>query len=351
MELCFTIMVRCAFLASGITNVMPAPLHFILKQSGKSSDLRRLDAEYHLQLAAENSTQLARANTQLLEVQARDAISSLRLRENTSQAHEYTNTLLSTLGGSMSEHFDDMSQGVAAIVEGLESIEECLGSAINGLAEDLSDRLETISGQLSGISMSLSDLTKIQWEARTALMTISQSLSTPYETSSRELRRQASRWIELGNRRTDEAKRMEDWKDALRLLEAATDNPIGRQDYAAWNDIGWLRWKYQSDLELAKQAFIRAERLSAASLDEFHPRILENLARMYYLQGDYCGAFKVIRENLSDRRTAHLLYDAARYAALNSETEQALGWLEQSIGLNPMLYVAMLSEPDFGLPR
>ena len=57
----------------------------------------------------------------------------------------------------------------------------------------------------------------------------------------------------------------EEWyKDAARLLRDVLDNPIGRGNYVAWFQTGWLKWKFQRNLAEAEEAFYQAARLSAS---------------------------------------------------------------------------------------
>ena len=66
--------------------------------------------------------------------------------------------------------------------------------------------------------------------------------------------------------------RLENWKDALRLFSAVLENDIGRQNYVAWFNIGFLRWKHLNDPSAAEQAFFNAQRTAPPSAISGTPR-------------------------------------------------------------------------------
>ncbi|MDA1051554.1 MAG: hypothetical protein O3C40_13880 [Planctomycetota bacterium] len=219
------------------------------------------------------------------------------------------------------------------------------------------------------------------------LQEITQLLRNPYEAKAKELLREASRALDNGAR-TCGRDQKEHFKEAVSLLQGVLNNPIGRRDYLAWFDLGWLQWKFKGNLTEAAEAFYHAGRLSASQDVEYctvtlegysrSPRLQEmanrlqrlggtmrltalpprknptyvesvrHLAYMQYLQGKDQDAYATIQKILTVAGEDHdVLYDAARYAARTQRAKDALALLEKCIDLRPETIVTMFSEPDF----
>lgn len=182
-------------------------------------------------------------------------------------------------------------------------------------------------------------------EQRMLLTRISDQLARPYEQQTLELRREAHKWLLRGmsGNGIDPAK---DITDAQRLLTTVINNPIGRQDYAAWFQLGWISWK-SNKLSIAAENFKNAARLSEMSNDLYFIESLRHLAYMHYLHGDHNAAFDWCSRAAKRSTNADVLFDLARYCWLTQRRKQALETLAQAIKIKPWLYVAMLSEEDW----
>lgn len=133
----------------------------------------------------------------------------------------------------------------------------------------------------------------------------------------------------------------------MRLLLHATDNPIGKQDYVSWFQIGYLRWKHLGDLAQAEEAFRRAVRLSEPSADQYFSESVRHLAHIRYLQHAPQEALEILRRIEDKSPDAEVRYELARYAAVSGRPEEAISWLERAIEAKPTTILAMFVEPDF----
>jgi tetratricopeptide (TPR) repeat protein len=175
---------------------------------------------------------------------------------------------------------------------------------------------------------------------------IARTLQTSYETRSLELRRESDKWLRQGMKREPgDPDRADHYEDAYALLNLCVQNPIGRQDYSAWFNIGWLNWRHRNDLAEAENAFNRARRLSEPSGDAFYLLSVRHLAQMQYLQGRPTDARRtsIALRSIDD---ADGLYDAARFAARSGDGEW-LTLLRRSILLQPLKIRMMHDEADF----
>ena len=216
--------------------------------------------------------------------------------------------------------------------------------------EEANRNLRAIREGVYAIEKNLEVISEQLFEQQQTLESIADILQRPYEVKALELRREADKWLTSGMNNTGR-ERDEDWKDATRLLQAATDNPVGMQDYVAWFQIGWLQWKHEQDIAQAEQSFYRAMRLSASNKDLYHIKSVRHLAYMQYLQNNFQDAYLTIKKAPVaglDQVTLHdTMYDAARYSAKIGNDKEALGLLSKCIDLRPITIITMYSEVDF----
>ena len=216
--------------------------------------------------------------------------------------------------------------------------------------EEANRNLRAIKKAIRAIERSLQSVSDQLFEQQQTLESIADILQRPYEVKALELRREADKWLTSGMNNTGR-ERDEDWKDATRLLQAATNNPVGMQDYVAWFQIGWLQWKHEQNIAQAEQSFYRAMRLSASNKDLYHIKSVRHLAYMHYLQNNFQDAYLTIKKAPVaglDQVTLHdTMYDAARYSAKIGNDKEALGLLSKCIDLRPTTIITMYSEVDF----
>lgn len=297
-----------------------------------SPHLRRIKAEYHLELVAQNTGQIAAQQAELLGLQARAAEANLLAAGELAHRQDETNEILGVGFGALAE---GMSRLRETIGDGFENIE----ASLDGLTDALERGLQMVVEVLGGISE------QIRQQQRT-LETVVELLRQPYGTQAQELLREASKWLEQGTRRSGRD-RDEDWKDAMGLLQEVVSNRIGKQDYLAWFQIGWLQWKHKNDFHAAEESFYQAQRLSASSQPEFHVKSLRHQAYMQDFQGNFEDAYQAIGKARQVSQDHETLYDAARYSAKTNRKEESLRLLDQCIELHPTTIHIMFSEANF----
>lgn len=142
--------------------------------------------------------------------------------------------------------------------------------------------------------------------------------------------------------------RLEDLRDALRLLRTIQADPVSGRDYYVWFHIGWILWQLDGNLTEAEEAFYQAARLSAQAGDLLHNFSLRHQAYMQYLQNKHKLAHSTIGKGLTRfPNDAEILYDAARYAARAERTAEAIAHLDRCFDTNPLVFVYALNEEDF----
>lgn len=271
---------------------------------------REIDHAYHVAMIAESSQQLVAYHKDSLRLQLASAATTLH-------AQQATNRYLSGIEQSCHEMVEGIDQLNDTVSEGFAAVEE---------------GLERISQQIMQMQRSLERIAQI--------------LSRPYETQAKELHDRAYKRLKLGAGTTG-PDRIEHWKDATRLLESVIKNPIGMEDYQVWFHIGWLRWKHEKKIPEAEKAFDRARLLSVEDRNLFHVESLHHLAEMQYLQGKFGNAYATIQKALEISREHGILYDAARYAAKAGRQKESLDLLDECINLRPTTILTMFSEADF----
>lgn len=299
---------------------LTAPLDRIILGDGKTERMRRLDYEYQVESLASSSVEIADFERKALVLQAKQAVVSieqLRHQRTSSEALK-----------SISDAFPGIAQSIEKLSEGALEVK----SAIDGLSANLESQFQ--------------ELAEIAFEQKVLLHQITASLSSPYQTQVKELRNEATKWLESGMGRQGRD-RQEDWADATRLLVELIRNPIGMQDYTAWFQIGYLHWKNGNDLEAAEDAFYRSQRLSESTANAFYIKGLRHLAHIKYLRGDFSGAEEVQLKAALLKDDLEIQYDLARYKSKTGKAHEAANLLKTCLRQRTSFYVSMFSEEDF----
>lgn len=301
---------------------MSAPLELAVLGDLRPENLRRIDFEYHVQTIASNSQEILGIQQQAFKLQLGQSVVALQQLDQQRQ----TNTALHAIGAELS----NISSGI---------------SALHAESQQTRAAIESVALSLDGISDQL-------YRQQQELGTIAEILREPYETKAKELRDQADKWLSVGMKRSGRD-RSEDFKDAMQLLEATIANPIGKQDYVAWFQIGWLFWRDGGRLAEAEEAFYRSQRLSEPEGDEWFIKAVRHLAHMQYLQGKYGDAVATIekatslKESLPPAANPEAAFEAARYYARTGDSRMMLVELEWAVRHSPALILTMYAEDDF----
>ena len=307
---------------------MGTPLYRVVwEQSVDSPDRRNLrDIETHYQIAqvAQTANEIRDFQETQLGLQAAAAVQTHR------DLAQLGFGLGMVTGGLAQVHntLTGIGDTLAELADGQRAIEDAVW-ATHGL---LDEWLTRISNQMLS--------------QQKTMASIAEHLQRPLETQVLEMRRKADTAIRNGMAAT--GTEASDWyADAMGLLESAVANIVGNQDHVAWFQIGWLRWKDQGDLKAAEEAFGRALRLSKATSDVYCTESARHLAYMRYLQDDMPGALQAVADVAASGNNPQVLFDAARYSAVNGHEEEAVRLLQRSIRSQPPLIVSMLAEADF----
>lgn len=286
--------------------------------------IRNIENHYHLQMLAENTRQIAQFQAPQLALQAEVAAE--------------TNRGLAEIGyglANMNYALPEVAHELGIVGAGIQT----LNATARRTEAAVWSVKEAVDRWLSALSQ------QIQAQQKT-MDSIADTLRRPLETTVLEIRRHADHALKSGMKAEGED-RAEWYRDAGELLQSAVSNPIGKQDYVAWFQIGWLYWKADEKLPEAEEAFARATRLSSPNGDVYHVESLRHLAYTRHLQGNLAGAYDAIRQALQTSSDHQTLFDAARYAAVTERREEALQLLECCIREEPVTVVAMLAESDF----
>ena len=301
----------------------------------RPQSLRRIELEYAQELTAHNSELIKRSLRELTSLQAAAAEANIRAMGEIASRQDQSNTHLAGIEDSLCALNDEVTLIRSGIDDVNLNLHEIEGSVRAGfqVVEDLLDR---IVQRLTEHSQQLAEIGEI--------------LRRPYETQARELREQAQKWLQAGLNTTGDDRR-DNWSDALSLFETILQNPVGKQDYVVWFQIGYLRWQHLKDVASAEAALNTARRLSAPQPDLYHLKSLRHLAYMQYLQGNFEKAYDSIGPAVAFSRDHETLYDSARYAAKTNRRAEALQRLDECINLEPPTIDLMFAEEDFASLR
>lgn len=312
---------------------MGTPLSIRYEIENRTKELRQIDLEYHMQLAASNSGELVDSMRDLLKSQAAQASEILQVNEDQSRTSE-----------RIAEMTERQNETLGDIAEGLHTLGYEFAEA--------NEKLGVISEELGEIGQTLTQIGRLMWESHQQLRLISDVLQRPFETKLKELRNEGEKWLRQGARRGGED-RLEDWKDSMKLFEFVVENPIGKQDFTAWFHIGFLKWKLDGNYAEAEAAFGRAQRLSALDANapntrqvEWHITSLRHQALMQQEQNKNEAALATIQKALQIKnKDAWLFFEAARYSSACGLASDSSRLLEQALDLEPLVYVQMLADP------
>ncbi len=308
----------------------------------KSASIRAINREYYTELTAKTTTAIAIMQAEQLRMQADSSAETLKLLGEMSESQLAANTLLESVDGGI----DELVGLTKQMVSYLESIEDSLNRGfgqIEGTLREINDTLSEINDTLivgfNRTVMAICEQTQV-------LSAISHTLSTPYETKARELLREGQRWLEAGAESKGTEKE-ENWRDALRLFRAVFENDIGRQNYVAWFNAGYLEWNLLNDPATAEKSFSNAQRYSAPARDPWHTKSLRHMAEMQYLQERYTEARDTALKAVGVKREYETLYNLARYHAKLGNRVEMLKLLDECITLRPETVGIIFSEADF----
>ena len=321
-----------------------APITQQIALSGRSPELRAINQEYQLELVAKTEKEIAGRLASMERNQLAVAAANMRAMGEIARRQDEGNRILADTAWDISEILAEAER----INENLEKIDGTLERGFAQVDATLARGFDAVASGLHAVVAALV-------ENQRTLSAISTALSTPYDTKAKELLAEGQRWLEAGakcdERRVEDSfaarEAQDNWKDALRLFGSVTANEVGRQNYVAWFNIGWLRWKLENDLPAAEEAFYHAQRYSAPSRDLWHTKALRHMAEMQYLQGKHEDSWHTAQRAAAVRREYETLYSAARYAAKTGRAEDLKRLLDECIELRPLTIETMFSEEDF----
>ena len=292
---------------------MAAPLMHLLLDSRaedtrEARRLREIENHYHLERVA-------------TDVQA---VTEFHVQAANQQAEQVEKTL---------ETFGSVEQGIA-------ELSAILGCGLEGLQNQIALQTEAIE---SGLAQVTEELVR----QNLALDRVVQALRRPYESQSLELRTQADKWADIGRRTTAGPIQSENYVDAMNLYKEVVKNPIGKQDYVAWFEIGWLHWKIEGKYLDAEAAFGRAARLAVERTDPYYLRAVRHQAYMQCRQERWEAAYDTLKDSLPFDKTHSTLFDLARYACKTDRIDEAVQLLDLCIDRNPVVMQVMFAEEDF----
>jgi tetratricopeptide (TPR) repeat protein len=211
---------------------------------------RAINNEYHLELIAENTTHLKRELLNQRRTEERLAFLEFRNQDQAKNA-QITQNLRDAVLGSLRDGFDRVADYLTDVDDTLHTINDSIQEGFHAVAGLLTQSVEHL------------------WELVQIQRRSAEALNNPKATGVQELLREGQQWLKEGEK-SEGHERSEHWDDALGLFEKATENEIGRQNYVAWFNIGYLRWNHHGQLAEAEAAFSRAKRLSAPTDNIWH---------------------------------------------------------------------------------
>ncbi len=283
---------------------MEAPLTYRSHTHLRDPELRQIDLEYQIMKTCETSEKQHQSSIQMIEA----------IQAN-------SETMLKT-ASSNERHMGNLERGVVKLREvtadGFKRCERLLGNISEGIRKQIA-----------------------------LLESINEILASPLETRTRELRENAERSIQ--EMLTCEGRDRDEYRsDAISLIELVIADPVGKLDYLAWFNYGWLLQYEVGSCEQAEEAFFQSRRL-AKSDPEFRLIAIRFYANCLYHMGKYQEAYDAFREVethdlFNDYRAA---YEYARYCARLEFTDLATQSLERAIELFTLFGDLMWCESDF----
>ena len=189
---------------------MPAPLsrQFLTINTHDAQLKRSIDSHYHLQMIAENSSEIVEYQALSLQLQHEAARANLRGMAEIAGRQDQTNSLLSSL------------------VDGMDTLNDSL-DALNATA---TETLDALYAQTEVLQAGFEEMAQLMMQQQEVLKHIADVLSSPYETQALELLREADRALKTGMKSTGLDQKAE-YADSMRLLQEVLDNPIVSRNY------------------------------------------------------------------------------------------------------------------------
>ena len=212
-------------------------------------------------------------------------------------------------------------------------------SELNDVLTNTNQAVSTLSQMIEGRLQRLSDQFAQQHRA------VLEILRYPRRNEAVELSKEAERLLKLGGE-LEGRDREDQFKEAMKVLQEITKNPIGNLDYITWFHIGFVTWKTENKIAAAENAFHRARFLSLGTKNVWHVTAIRHLAEMRHLQGRHQEAYATIQEAIVLGPDYKLLFDSARYAARAGHREEWTKLLGECLELEPLTWT-MLGDSDF----
>jgi hypothetical protein len=321
-----------------------APLQRQIALSGRSPELRAINQEYQLELVVKSEKEIATKLAIIERNQLAAAAANMRAMGELARGQDQQTQVLTETAWDI--------RGILAeaerINENLETIDGTLERGFGQLDGTLQQGFGNVTAGLKAVAAAL-------MENQRTLTAISQTLSRPYDAKAIELLAEGQRWLEAGaacdERKASDSfaarEAQDNWNDAMRLFCSVVANEVGRQNYVAWFNIGWLRWKLEGSPATAEEAFYHSQRYSAPQRDMLHTKALRHMAEMQYLQEKYEDAWQTSLRAVNVSREYETLYNAARYAAKTNRPDDMKRLLDECVELRPATIETMFSEEDF----
>jgi len=295
---------------------------------------RGINNEYHNELAAENSGDLARGQYAVFQSQIANAASRLRKFQAEEKQALRNDHNLQTLTAHMGAFAFQMESAGSH----LDGMDESQISGFQMLDSTLRRRFDSILDVLRNFVA----VTNQRLEAEKQVV---EKLGEGAYIEAQELMGTGEKHLRQG-RRTEGDERSDNLREAFRSYERIVDNSIGDKNYVAWFNVGYLCWVHVKSLKEAEEALASAERLSAGAPDPWHTKSLRHLAEVQYLQGKYSDAYVTAQRALSVSREYLSVFNAARYATKMGLKDDAQSLLNESIEMVPMTVEIMYGEED-----
>lgn len=316
--------------------------------------LRAINNEYHLELTARNTADIAAGQ-----------VAQIRLQFEAAAANQKA---LGLIDASIRKTGERIGSGFDALSRELGYLGEQFGWLESSVVEGFDKVNRTLAGGFSLVADEIIQVVAAQEKQQITLNEIASTLSEPFGTEVKELLRKGHELLRLAET-ADGRERIDNWKDALLLFRDVTRNKIGASSCVAWFNIGWLQWKLDEAKQpaedsfhnnpadrnatewngrsQAEQSFYNAQRFSAGARDLWHTKSLRHQAEMQYLLGKCEDAWLTANKALAVRREYETIYNAARYAAKTGRRDEVNALLDECINLRPSTIVTMFSEDDF----
>jgi hypothetical protein len=167
----------------------------------------------------------------------------------------------------------------------VEEVSLALGQLSQQQAQQASTALSSLTGEPPReLLLQDSHLGKRLFDAAEAQKAAYESLTRPYDVMLREMAIQGRGALTNGIR-LEGREKIEELKDALKLLQGVLNHPIGSRNFAVWYEVGWLQWQLGEPLQVAADSFYHAVRLARNNDPLYHLGALRHQAYLMAGQG------------------------------------------------------------------